>query len=92
MVRIVRAGAAVHAVRSIHAVSTAGAGAAGEVRDELAVIAHGNIKICADVRMAGHGDGDMRELPVADPGILGKGQNAFLVGDDDTWRDREVLP
>jgi hypothetical protein len=42
--------------------------------------------------MAGHGDGDMRHLPIAGSGIPREGRNAFLVGGYDTRRYLEFLP
>jgi hypothetical protein len=42
--------------------------------------------------MAGHSNGDVRHLTVADPGILGKGHIALLVSGHDCWRYREIAP
>src|SRR5437660_1413921 len=42
--------------------------------------------------MAGHRDGDMRHLAVANPGIPRKGHNAFLVGGHDTCHYLEIIP
>ena len=60
IVRVNRPGAAVHTVRSIHSVETAGAFAAGEICAEVAVVTQGNIEIDAQIGMAGHCDGDVR--------------------------------
>jgi hypothetical protein len=79
IIRIEGARGAARAVHSITAVETAGAAAAGEIRVELVVIPQGNVEFRAQVRMAGHRDGDMRHLPVTDPGITGRNTTPFLL-------------
>jgi hypothetical protein len=83
MVRVEGTHAAAGAVRSIGAVESAGAAAAGEIRAIVDVVAQGNVEVRLEARMARHCDGDMRYFPVADSGILRKGDNAFLVGGHD---------
>lgn len=93
IIRIRGTGTAARSGHSIAAIHTAGAGAAGEIRNESVVVAYGYVEVgCVDVGVTGHGDGDVRQLSIADSGIFGKGHDAFLIGGRDSCRDREVLP
>src|SRR3984957_12490174 len=93
IIRIGRSHAAARTVHSIAATDPAGAGAPGEIRDKLVVVAQWNVELCrADVGVAGHCDGDMGNLPVADSGIASQRHNAFLVDGHNARRDLEILP
>jgi hypothetical protein len=84
--------AAACAINSVATVEATGSCAARELRYEGVVVANGNIKLGADAWMAGHRDGEMPHLPIAGPGIAGKGDDAFFIDRYDRRGDREVLP
>ena len=92
IIRIHRTHTAARAVRSIAAVHPAGAAASGEIRYEVVVVPQGNIELGAEGWMARHCDGDMRQLSLADPGIMAKGHNAFLVDGYNICCNLEILP
>jgi len=58
----------------------------------LLIVGNRNIEFRAQVRMARHGDRDMRDLAIADPRIARQLDAAFLIRCDDAWRNRQVVP
>ncbi len=92
IVRIHGTHAPARAIHSVRAVQSIRAAAAGEIRDEAEVISDRNVELRAEVRMARHGDGHMRGLPITDPRIPRKRHIAFLVGSHESWRHHEIAP
>ena len=84
--------ASTETVDSIRAVETAGARAAGEICREFVVVARGNVEIGAKIWMAWNCNRYMPYFSIANPGIPGEGNNAFLAGSHYTRSHFEVLP
>jgi hypothetical protein len=51
-----------------------------------------DVEVCADTRMAGDHDRDVRKLSVTDPRVGRKTCDAFAIDRNDTRRDDNVLP